>query len=145
MFLFIHRDEQVVVGALIAHAAGDEVLQQLALNIKDLLRTSDILARWGGEEFVLCLPDTELADAIIAGEKILQACRQMRLKHQQSTISLTISGGVVQRGCNESLHEVLQKADVLLYEAKRAGRNRLLSDIPPAHVAYKSELLNFHI
>lgn len=145
-FMFLDIDHFKAINDQYGHAAGDEVLQLLALNIKDLLRTSDILARWGGEEFVLCLPDTVLADAIVVGEKILEACRQLRLRHQQSTITLTLSGGVVQRACNESLQEVLHKADVLLYEAKRSGRNRLLSAMPISLFALTAEShINFHI
>lgn len=141
-FMFLDIDHFKSINDQYGHAAGDEVLQKLAMSIRDLLRTSDILARWGGEEFVICLPDTMLADAIIVGEKILDACRQLQPVHQHSRISLTLSGGVVQRTCNESLHEVLQKADILLYEAKRTGRNRLLSSMPSPNFRYGAESLS---
>ncbi|MBM5571679.1 MULTISPECIES: sensor domain-containing diguanylate cyclase [Deefgea] len=144
-FMFLDIDHFKAINDQYGHAAGDVVLQKLALNIRALLRESDLLARWGGEEFVVCLPDTVLADAIVVGDKILEACRQMKLSHQQFSIALTVSGGVVQRTLNESLHEVLQKADVLLYEAKRTGRNRLLSEMPASTAANEAALLNFHI
>nr|WP_314901865.1 sensor domain-containing diguanylate cyclase [uncultured Deefgea sp.] len=144
-FMFLDIDFFKAINDQYGHAVGDMVLKKLALNIRGLLRASDVLARWGGEEFVICLPDTLLADAIMVGEKILEACRQLRLTHQQFTISLTMSGGVVQRAINESLDEVLQNADVVLYEAKRTGRNRLLAEIAKPLYAYKSELLNFQI
>ncbi|MGL4994600.1 MAG: sensor domain-containing diguanylate cyclase [Deefgea sp.] len=141
-FMFLDIDHFKSINDQYGHAAGDEVLQKLAMSIRDLLRTSDVLARWGGEEFVICLPDTMLADAIIVGEKILDACRQLQLVHQHSRISLTLSGGVVQRTCNESLHEVLQKADVLLYEAKRTGRNRLLSSMPSPSFSLEAKVFS---
>lgn len=144
-FMFLDIDHFKAINDQYGHAAGDEVLQQLAVSIRDLLRTSDILARWGGEEFVICLPDTILADAIIVGEKILAACRQLRLVHQQATISLTMSGGVVQRAYSESLHEVLQKADVLLYDAKKTGRDRLLSCVHSSCLHSEPEPFHFHI
>lgn len=144
-FMFLDIDFFKDINDHFGHATGDEVLKQLAAELRGLLRESDVLARWGGEEFVVCLPDTALADARVVGEKILSACRARRFGYQQHQIGLTMSGGVVQRAHNESLGEVLQKADQLLYEAKRTGRNRLLSSLPLVKLMPAEELLNFHI
>lgn len=124
--LFLDIDHFKSINDNYGHAVGDHVLQTLASTIQSSLRASDLLARWGGEEFVICLPDTPLSDAIVVGEKILAACRRLKIKHQHSSIAITISGGLVEREFNAALQESLQQADVLLYQAKKAGRDCLL-------------------
>ncbi|WP_373976445.1 sensor domain-containing diguanylate cyclase [Chitinibacter sp. SCUT-21] len=123
--LFLDIDHFKLINDQYGHAVGDEVLRNVARQIVELLRSSDLMARWGGEEFVLILPDTGLEQAVVVGEKILSAVRQMRFMQQNSTFAITISGGLIERHLHRPLEESLQEADHLLYQAKQAGRNRL--------------------
>ncbi|WP_051534542.1 sensor domain-containing diguanylate cyclase [Deefgea rivuli] len=122
--LFLDIDHFKSINDRFGHAAGDDVIQKVAALSKDLLRSSDLLARWGGEEFVLLLPDTALAQAIVVGEKILAAVRNCAFESPQC--SITISGGVAERSFAQPLESLLIEADQLLYRAKHAGRNRLV-------------------
>jgi diguanylate cyclase (GGDEF)-like protein/PAS domain S-box-containing protein len=122
--LFLDLDHFKSINDRFGHAIGDEVLQKAAAKITSLLRSSDLVARWGGEEFVLLLPDTPLEQALIVGEKILDAIRNMCLLN--TPIQITISGGVVERQFNTPLEHTLQQADMLLYQAKQSGRDRLV-------------------
>jgi diguanylate cyclase (GGDEF)-like protein/PAS domain S-box-containing protein len=122
--LFLDLDHFKSINDRFGHAIGDEVLQKAATKITSLLRSSDLVARWGGEEFVLLLPDTPLEQALIVGEKILEAMRGLRLLN--TPIQITISGGVVERQFNTPLEHTLQQADMLLYQAKQSGRDRLV-------------------
>ncbi|QLI80966.1 GGDEF domain-containing protein [Chitinibacter fontanus] len=131
--LFLDIDHFKSINDQFGHAIGDEVLQKTAEKIITLLRCSDLVARWGGEEFVLLLPDTPLEQALVVGEKILDAIRSLQLFNTQ--IQITISGGLVERQLNTPLEHTLQQADMLLYQAKQSGRNRLASaPALPQHV-----------
>jgi diguanylate cyclase (GGDEF)-like protein len=110
------------------HPAGDEVLREIARIMANSLRASDVVARVGGEEFVVMLLDTELPLAASAGEKVRAAVEQHEFKHGSSQPGgrLTISAGVA----SYPMHggdgdEVLASADRALYRSKAAGRNRV--------------------
>lgn len=120
------------------HLAGDECLHQVAQTIKKQLKRSvDLIARFGGEEFVVLLPETSLAGGRQIGENLLNAVRNVKIPHQGSTIAeiLTMSAGLA---ANEyaiqtyQLNDLLDQADAALYKAKSEGRNRLVSmaDMP---------------
>jgi diguanylate cyclase (GGDEF)-like protein len=109
------------------HATGDEVLRRAATIISRSLRTSDLLARWGGEEFVALLPNAGQRGAVQCLERALQALRQERFRGADGTeFSVTFSAGVVQYPEGATMEEAVSTADRLLYLAKVAGRNRVL-------------------
>lgn len=108
------------------HQAGDEVLIHIASLLKDYTRDTDIVARFGGEEFVLLLPDTDQAGALEAGEKIRQAAADNPIPLSDNQyLKVTLSAGAAQWEPKESFESLYQKADAALYRAKQAGRNRV--------------------
>lgn len=107
------------------HAAGDEALQQLAKMICSNIRKTDVPARYGGDEFVLLMPETRLNEASILLERL-------RVEMKNASIagvpSITISCGAAEwSGEGDTSKEMLKRADAALYEAKRHGRNRVVS------------------
>jgi len=111
------------------HEAGDTVLREMALTIKDKLRQSDIPSRFGGEEFVILLPETSLEQALIVAEKIRLDLERLRLG--AAAIRLTASLGVAGLENDiENLDELLRQADQAMYRAKREGRNRVCAAAP---------------
>ncbi|HIE59298.1 MAG TPA: GGDEF domain-containing protein [Hydrogenothermaceae bacterium] len=104
------------------HKVGDEVLKELAKIIKSVIRKADFVARWGGEEFVILAPETDLDGALNLAEKL----RQTVEKHQFPTVkNVTISLGVAQYIDGETPEEFIIRADMALYKAKENGRNRV--------------------
>ncbi len=105
------------------HMEADELLKRLANVLKKQLRKSDIVARFGGEEFVLLLPETKLKKA-----KELSA-RLRRAVHSDSMLKrhkLTVSGGITQYKSKDTKISMKKRADKALYEAKKAGRDRFV-------------------
>lgn len=107
------------------HAVGDRVLMQLAAALQKEARSGDILARWGGEEFLIFLPDTELSHAIGIAERMRKKIATLQVPvDPQNKLSFTASFGVAHvKAINLSLDELISKADQQLYRAKRQGRN----------------------
>lgn len=113
------------------HATGDRVLNGLGLTLKANLRMPDIPARWGGEEFVVALPNTALSGAETVAERLREAVEQTVLEHEGARVPITISIGVAEVTAEETLEAVLERADHAMYEAKSSGRNRVkVSDTP---------------
>ncbi|KAA0682698.1 diguanylate cyclase [Roseomonas genomospecies 6] len=108
------------------HAAGDEVLRTAVARTRDALRTSDQIARFGGEEFVALLPETDLAGAHIVAERVRAAIAGSPVATDGRTIPITASLGVAEwNGAEPSIELTLRRADAALYGAKLAGRNRV--------------------
>lgn len=112
------------------HQAGDQVLRGFARNLRDNLRQSDILCRWGGEEFVLLLKDTSVEQARVLAQKIRQQTEQSAFHYNGSDLRITTSIGLAQLNADESLEQLLLRADRALYRAKQGGRNRLCEEHP---------------
>lgn len=102
------------------HTAGDQVLQEVARRVQQTLRTTDIIGRWGGEEFVVLMPETTLRQAKLAAEQLRQAIAKQPIG-QFGTI--TISLGVTACACQDTANALLERADSALYQAKENGRN----------------------
>lgn len=117
------------------HVMGDGTLKQVALLIqKSLRRPADFVSRYGGEEFVIVLPETDAAGAKVVAERIRSNVQQANIEHLPSdhkvvTVSIGISTFLT---CHEKPHTVIEHADLNLYEAKKSGRNK---------VYYSSELV----
>lgn len=106
------------------HAAGDEVLKSISRVCRDRLRQSDVLARFGGEEFVILLPDTNVLDAARVAEVLRKSVEEGPVKTDDGIISVTASFGVTQIFSGDAtLETALARSDRALYKAKRAGRN----------------------
>ena len=110
------------------HAAGDLVLQSFADTVRRNVRDTDVLARWGGEEFVLLLCDTPAADAVTLMERLRQAVQAMQVPVPQSggPITVTVSIGLARHTPADPLAGTLERADQALYAAKAGGRNRVV-------------------
>lgn len=104
------------------HQAGDDALRLVASTLSGRLRRSDALARWGGEEFALLLPETELAAAGQVLDTLRQAVASQRMDCGNS---ITVSIGAAQGRGGEDAYALLQRTDAALYRAKDAGRNRV--------------------
>lgn len=119
--IMIDADHFKKVNDTFGHLTGDEVLRQLGSILTDSLRGNDVVCRYGGEEFVLLLPGSELGDALLVAERL-----RVRVAE---TISLpcghcfTVSSGCSEYRPGEEEHEFLKRADNALYAAKGAGRN----------------------
>ncbi|REL35164.1 sensor domain-containing diguanylate cyclase [Thalassotalea euphylliae] len=108
------------------HLAGDEVLKVIATELSNSLRQFDVVARWGGEEFIIMLPDTGRKQAFEIAERARQtiASRQIRLDKQSPMVNVTLSFGLAEGDLNvESLNDIVKRADRALYQAKENGRN----------------------
>jgi diguanylate cyclase (GGDEF)-like protein len=111
------------------HEAGDRVLGELGRVLREKLRKSDISCRFGGEEFVLVLPGSTLADARQRVEQIRLFVKGLQVRHDDQILDrLTVSGGVAASPEHGSTGpELLRAADEALYAAKEAGRDRILA------------------
>jgi len=117
------------------HAAGDECLRAISRTIKDLTphRPGDLVARYGGEEIAVLLPNTDVAGALVVAEKIRNAIRDLEIEHTGNSAGfVTLSAGVDAlvpiRGSDEPTG-LIQAADKALYSAKAAGRNRVCTSV----------------
>lgn len=106
------------------HLAGDAVIRGAIEVIQQHCRQGDLLGRYGGEEFVLCLPDASVAQASEIAERICAAMAEAVVTHNGQPIQVTVSIGVAALRPGESIEQWLSRADKALYEAKRGGRNR---------------------
>jgi diguanylate cyclase (GGDEF)-like protein/PAS domain S-box-containing protein len=113
------------------HAAGDTVLQHVAALMQRLTRQHDLVARSGGEEFTVLLPDTGADDAAALAERLRAELHAQPAQHQGQPLAVTLSVGVslILPG-DASLDAVLARADAALYQAKAAGRNRVCVAVP---------------
>lgn len=107
------------------HKTGDLALVAIADLLKKHSRTSDIVARWGGEEFIMLLPETDAQQAINHAERLRLAISGIRIPTKNEDISMTSSFGIAERSADLSLERLIDEADVQLYEAKRSGRNQV--------------------
>ncbi len=114
------------------HQQGDVVLKVVAGVVRNQLRDYDIAARFGGEEFAVILPATDLSGALLVAERIREAVDGIKLGGSMNPLCLTISLGVSSRPGSEivSVDTLIREADDALYRAKHAGRNRVESSIP---------------
>ena len=109
------------------HLVGDKVLQAFGKLLLSKTRETDFVARFGGEEFVLLLPNTSLDNAFLVAENIRQAIEKLRVKQAKTGIvigSITASFGVAVHRFDETASEILDRCDQAMYRAKNAGRNR---------------------
>ncbi|TWB20873.1 response regulator receiver modulated diguanylate cyclase [Nitrospirillum amazonense] len=135
--LLFDIDHFKVVNDTYGHGVGDEVLKEVALRASRNLRNFDLVARLGGEEFVVVMPDTDLAAGVLVAERLRRRIGEtpFNVTTEGGEITVTISVGVAVAagaqgpdGRMETGDSLLRRADMALYEAKRAGRNRVVTD-----------------
>ena len=110
------------------HDVGDLALRHVADLFNRTLRQSDVLGRYGGEEFVLILPDTDLDQAADVVNRLREALQASTLKIPSGEIRLTATFGLAQvAGAEKNIDSVIKRADRALYDGKAAGRNRVMT------------------
>lgn len=109
------------------HQFGDQVLQRLAKVMKSSFRETDLCSRYGGEEFLILMPETQTKEAILSLDRLRQQISE--LKWDQLQRPITISCGVISWQANKSIEQLLFLADQRLNTAKKAGRNQVCGDL----------------
>lgn len=107
------------------HGAGDAVLRAFSNAARSELRAQDVLARWGGEEFLLLLPGTQLEQAILVVERMAERVAAVQVAQAGNDIRITFSAGLARRLHGEPFADTITRADLALYNAKSAGHNRI--------------------
>lgn len=120
--LFIDIDKFKPINDQYGHAAGDEALKLLARTMRSTMRTTDVVARLAGDEFIALLPGSTREEAQIAAQRLREAIAQTTLLHQGVSIKLQISVGITEYEMNESPEDILERADHAMYEDKRARK-----------------------
>jgi diguanylate cyclase (GGDEF)-like protein len=118
-------DHFKAINDALGHLAGDYVLKEVAQITKSRLRPDDVVARYGGEEIVLILPETDLGGGRRIAEELRQTIAAASLVFDGEDIHVTVSCGVAELDPRWQSHDFVKAADRMLYEAKRAGRNRV--------------------
>lgn len=109
------------------HTTGDEALIHLVRVVKDTLRTMDVIGRFGGEEFLIVLPDTPLEEATQTITRVQRELTKRIFMHNNEKLLITFSAGVALRKTGEEQSLLIKRADDALYQAKRAGKNRVVT------------------
>lgn len=125
--LLLDIDHFKSINDTFGHPAGDQVLRTFAEGVADSVRAGDIAGRWGGEEFLVILPRTELAGGLEVAERIRTVTATKPVLVDGHTVNITVSGGCA-LGLDAYPSAIVQLADQCLYRAKQAGRNRIVSD-----------------
>jgi len=128
--LVLDIDHFKLVNDTHGHDAGDEVLREFALRVRKAIRGIDLACRYGGEEFVVVMPETDLAAATAVAERLRRRIASEPFPIQQGAqgIDVTISIGIAALGGNDDAASVIKRADQALYRAKHNGRNRVVPD-----------------
>ena len=106
------------------HNIGDEVLRIISKIILENIREQDIAVRWGGEEFIILTPETNIKGAYIVSEKIRSTIQSF--KHEKIKRQITISGGITSCSNSDSEEDIIERADIALYKAKKLGKNNIV-------------------
>ena len=128
--LVLDIDHFKTINDTYGHAAGDDVLRELSRRLRKAVRGIDLACRLGGEEFVIAMPDTDAALALLVGERLRQKIGGEPFQIADSTVGLTVTvsiGVSSLAGKDDTPPSILKRADEALYRAKRDGRNRVVS------------------
>ncbi|MNF41706.1 Response regulator PleD [compost metagenome] len=133
--LLLDLDHFKALNDTYGHLAGDQVLIGFARDLESCLRHSDIVCRWGGEEFIVLLKDTDGKTGLMIAEKIRQHVEQQRYAYNSKALHVTVSIGLTTQQPDDTLHSLLSRADHAMYRAKQTGRNRTCVEKP--HSSYE--------
>jgi diguanylate cyclase (GGDEF)-like protein len=126
------------------HSTGDQVLIEIAETCRKMLRVTDTLGRLGGEEFAVLLPHTNIEGAKIVAESLREAIQEIEIKCTSKPVKITASFGVTELNSTDNqLKLMLDRTDILLYEAKNRGRNCVISDTMKKKVKELAILQNY--
>jgi diguanylate cyclase len=109
------------------HQVGDEALLHLVKVVKEIVRPTDVVARFGGEEFVILLPETDLDEAVRVMTRLQRELTKKFFLHKNERVLVTFSAGVALRGPGEAAEAFIGRADSAVYKAKESGRNRVVA------------------
>jgi diguanylate cyclase (GGDEF)-like protein len=126
--LIIDLDHFKAINDTFGHSAGDKVLREFVELVRAKLHPNDVMARIGGEEFVILMPGTTLDRALVSAEKLRNAAVRHVIATDNGACTYSISGGLASKRPGESLNQLMASADRALYQAKISGRNRLCTD-----------------
>ena len=107
------------------HLAGDFILKEVANTLKNTIRDSDFCGRFGGEEFIILLPNTKLTGALKLAERIRNIIENKEFNFNGEKIPITVSIGITSASKHDNVSSLIERADTALYDAKRNGRNRV--------------------
>ena len=133
--LLLDLDHFKVLNDTYGHLAGDQVLIGFARDLQSCLRHADIVCRWGGEEFIVLLKDTDGETGLKVAEKIRQHVKTQRYAYNDQALQLTVSIGLTTLQPDDTLHTLLSRADHAMYRAKQSGRNRTCEE--KSHSSYE--------
>jgi diguanylate cyclase (GGDEF)-like protein len=115
------------VNDTLGHAAGDRLLELVARVASSKVRASDVVARYGGDEFIVLLPTTSAQQALPVAERIRASVESLRLDPDADSQPITLSIGIAEicwSPLDENVERIIQRADEAMYKAKQGGRNR---------------------
>ncbi len=126
--MMIDVDHFKRINDVYGHPAGDEVLRKVAVRLRERMRGQDMLGRYGGEEFCVTVPDTDISGALNLAESLRESISSMPFSTEYIELSITVSIGIsfCPSNVTRTLGEVLAEADSALYTAKKAGRNKVV-------------------
>ena len=124
--VMIDVDDFKAINDTCGHACGDAVLQQLAGLLRASVREQDVVARWGGEEFLLVLPEASREGAVLVAEKLRQAIGELRVLHDAGAVRFTVTMGVNVYDKLAPASDCIRGADEALYRGKRSGKNTVV-------------------
>jgi len=107
------------------HNVGDDVLKEVAKEIREIVEEGDVVARWGGEEFLILLPNTSMVGAYVRAENLRAKIATLDFQAEGEKIDVTVSLGLSVQKANGDIEDSIRKADAQMYEAKQNGRNRV--------------------
>jgi diguanylate cyclase len=108
------------------HLAGDNALRHLVRIVKTTLRSIDAIARFGGEEFLIVMPETSADDAAAAMVRLQRELTRHFFMHENEKMLITFSAGVALRQQHEAQEALVKRADQAMYQAKQSGKNRVV-------------------
>ena len=123
--LFLDIDDFKKVNDTLGHRVGDLVLKALGSHLQEAVRHADLVCRYGGEEFVVLLAETGTEQALISGERLRLGISQITVELPQEKLHFTVSIGVAELNPGMDGDDLVKAADVALYRAKQAGKNRV--------------------
>lgn len=124
--LLINVDDFKKINDQHGYNAGDDVLVEIARVLRSCVRNEDICARWGGEEFLILLPETNLEKSMPVANKVLESMSMTEFKANKPGIHLTVSIGVCEHNPEQTVHETISRVHQALLLAKRGGKNRYM-------------------
>lgn len=124
--LLLDIDNYKLVNDNHGHDAGDMVLVEVAANLHRNVRKEDTCARWGGDEFLILLPETDAASAEVVGQKLLAEVRGYEYRYRDTAIHITFSAGVATFAPGLTIDDCIRDADRSMYAAKQQGKDRLV-------------------